>query len=144
MESKYSDFREAAEKVGAAFSVIYVLYSKKLITWSSSSPSITPRGYNEHHVPIVKWQYNKTCLDMGSEVKALIEKRFDSIIDWNVEALQFNNRWLLVPQRVQDVREQDEIDLVEATSIITMNDPDFAIKANRELINLAEFLNLKL
>lgn len=141
MENKYFDYKDAAQKVGTAFSVIYVLYSKKIITWFSSFPSKIDES---DIIPVVMWQYKDGVGDVEYKIKLLVEQKYKSVIDWYVEGLPFNNRWRLTPKKVYDLMKREEVSLRDALSIMAKNDPGFALKANRDLLHLADFLNLNI
>ncbi|AUI88076.1 hypothetical protein BS333_17030 [Vibrio azureus] len=138
MESKYYEVK--ALQNGLATSLPSVLRNKDLIVWHSALPAKSPLGYDDQIAPLVMWAFASDKEDQEDELISLINS-FQTKIGWHLDKVR-NGRWRLMPNRVWAVYEKNkDSTLIDASAIVQREDPQFGVLANKEILEMARYLD---
>ena len=128
---------------GAAYSVIQVLKDSALIRWSSCSQAKSQLGCDDSVPPMLMWQLSPGNECKEIQIQNLIED-FDTQVGWELRKLK-TGKWRLMTSKAQAYFEGNT-NLIpsEASGLVSQNSPDYAKLANKEILELANWLRIHL
>lgn len=122
------------DNLGAAPALVYILKENKIAQWTSCFPGKTPLGYEISRPAVVTIQF----VDEGKkDIFLSLISRFESQVDWLLQPLKFNEKWRLIPSKVQEVIDtHDKMTALEAAGIVQNDDEKYGKLTNFEIERL--------